>query len=90
MGDPIFGPRPTRRSRPEPDIETQARERDPRSARAVLSARQQRILQLSLEGWSARDISKELRLSPDRVSDEKYKAICKLRNRLGAPKATAS
>jgi RNA polymerase sigma factor (sigma-70 family) len=60
------------------------------AARAVLSARQQRILQLSLEGWSARDISKELRLSPDRVSDEKYKAICKLRNRLGAPKATAS
>jgi RNA polymerase sigma factor (sigma-70 family) len=52
------------------------------AARAVLSTRQQRILQLSLDGWSARDISKELRLSPDRVSDEKYKAICKLRSRL--------
>jgi RNA polymerase sigma factor (sigma-70 family) len=60
------------------------------AARAVLSTRQQRILQLSLDGWSARDISEELRLSPDRVSDEKYKAICKLRNRLGAEKATAS
>jgi RNA polymerase sigma factor (sigma-70 family) len=60
------------------------------AARAVLSARQQRILQLSLDGWSARDISEKLRVSPDRVSDEKYKAIRKLRHRLGAPRATVS
>ncbi len=45
-----------------------------------LSPRQQRILDMSFEGWSVHDISKNrLRLSPERVSDEKYKAIRKLR-----------
>ena len=52
------------------------------TARAVLSARQQRILELSLEGWSAGEIAEKLRMPADRVSDEKYKAICKLRKRL--------
>ena len=53
------------------------------TAQTVLSARQQRILELSLEGWSAREIAEKLRMPSDRVSDEKYKAICKLRKRLG-------
>jgi RNA polymerase sigma factor (sigma-70 family) len=48
----------------------------------VLSPRQQRILQLSFEGWSVQDMAEELCLSAERVSDEKYKAIRKLRTHL--------
>ena len=53
-----------------------------RAAREVLSPRQQRILQMSFEGWSVHDIATDLRLPPERVSDEKYKAIRKLREHL--------
>ena len=45
----------------------------------MLSPRQQRIVRMSFEGWSVHDIASELRLPPERVSDEKYKAIRKLR-----------
>jgi RNA polymerase sigma factor (sigma-70 family) len=48
----------------------------------VLTPRQQRILQLSFEGWSVQDMSAELRLPVERISDEKYKAIRKLRAHL--------
>jgi RNA polymerase sigma factor (sigma-70 family) len=50
----------------------------------LLSPRQQRILQLSFEGWSVQDIAAELELQAERVSDEKYKAIHKLRDHLHA------
>ncbi len=50
-----------------------------RAAADVLTDRQQRIVQLSLEGWSVQEIGQRMELSPDRVSDEKYKAIRKLR-----------
>src|SRR5262249_51269885 len=53
----------------------------------LLSPRQQRILQLSLEGWSVQEIATELATPPERVSDEKYKAIRKLRGHL-CPDAT--
>jgi RNA polymerase sigma factor (sigma-70 family) len=53
------------------------------AAETLLTARQQRILQLSFEGWSVQDIAGELGTSPDRVSDDKYKAIRKLRAHLG-------
>jgi RNA polymerase sigma factor (sigma-70 family) len=49
------------------------------AASQLLTPRQQHILQLSLEGWSVQEISSELALSADRVSDEKYKAVRKLR-----------
>jgi len=49
----------------------------------LLSERQQRIMQLSFDGWSVHEIARELRTPPERVSDEKYKAIRKLRCRLG-------
>ena len=52
------------------------------AARELLSDRQQRIIQLSLEGWSVHDIAAELRTGPERVSDEKYKAVRKLREYL--------
>ena len=52
------------------------------AARELLSARQQRIMQLSFEGWSVQDLAEELKLPAERVSDEKYKAIRKLREHL--------
>jgi RNA polymerase sigma factor (sigma-70 family) len=53
-----------------------------RAADELLSPRQQRILQLSFEGWAAQEIADELNLPVERVSDEKYKAIRKLRANL--------
>ncbi len=49
------------------------------AADTLLSGRQQRILQMSFEGWSVHDMARELALPAERVSDEKYKAIRKLR-----------
>jgi RNA polymerase sigma factor (sigma-70 family) len=49
------------------------------AAAQLLSQRQQHVLQLSFEGWSVRDIAKKLQVPAERVSDEKYKAIHKLR-----------
>jgi len=53
-----------------------------RAASEVLSPRQQSILKLSFEGWSVQEIGQKLALPPERVSDEKYKAIRKLRAQL--------
>src|SRR5438128_1513249 len=50
-----------------------------RAAAELLSPRQQRILQLSFDGWSVQEIADELQAPAERVSDEKYKAIRKLR-----------
>jgi RNA polymerase sigma factor (sigma-70 family) len=52
------------------------------AAAELLSGRQQRILQLSFEGWSVQEMADELGLPAERVSDEKYKAIRKLRAHL--------
>jgi RNA polymerase sigma factor (sigma-70 family) len=52
------------------------------AAEEVLTARQQRILQMSCEGWSVQEMADELQLPPERVSDEKYKAVRKLRSHL--------
>jgi RNA polymerase sigma factor (sigma-70 family) len=53
-------------------------------ARQCLSPRQHQILLLYSEGWSIGEIAERLGLSPERASDEKYKAIQKLRERLVA------
>jgi RNA polymerase sigma factor (sigma-70 family) len=68
---------------------TEEREAVRRAAEELLSPRQQRILQLSLEGWSAHEVAHELCLPVERVSDEKYKAIRKLRARLADSAASA-
>lgn len=52
------------------------------AATELLTERQQRILQLSFEGWSVQEIGRKMDLPPERVSDEKYKAIRKLRAHL--------
>src|SRR5207244_9463530 len=45
------------------------------AAQEVLSPRQYRIVQMSLDGWSVHDVARELRLPAARISDEKYKAV---------------
>jgi RNA polymerase sigma factor (sigma-70 family) len=55
------------------------REAVDQAAERVLSPRQQRILRLLCDGHNVADIATELSISPERVSDEKYKAIQKLR-----------
>jgi RNA polymerase sigma factor (sigma-70 family) len=50
-----------------------------RAASQLLTSRQQTILQMTCEGWSIADMAKELTTTPERVSDDKYKAIQKLR-----------
>ena len=45
----------------------------------LLTDRQQKIIQKTLEGYSVRDIAMEMNMSADRASDEKYKAIQRLR-----------
>jgi RNA polymerase sigma factor (sigma-70 family) len=70
--------------RREPESRRLAEERDlvRRTSQELLTPRQQQILQLSFEGWSVQEIAEELRLPAERVSDEKYKAIRKLRAHL--------
>ena len=56
------------------------------AADRVLSRRQQRIVQMSLEGWSVHDMSRELGLPAARISDEKYKSVQKLRECISSNK----
>ncbi len=49
------------------------------AAAELLSERQRHILRRSFEGWSVQDIAEALAVPAERVSDEKYKAIRKLR-----------
>jgi RNA polymerase sigma factor (sigma-70 family) len=65
------------------------------AAEDLLSPRQQRILQMSFEGWTVAEMAAELSLPTERVSDEKYKAVQRLRLHLaqapeGRPAASAS
>ena len=53
----------------------------------TLSLRQQRIVQWTCEGWSVAQIAERLGLSAARISDEKYKAIHKLRASLTSVEA---
>lgn len=58
-----------------------------RAAVEVLSERQQRIVEMSANGWAVPEIASELGTTPERISDEKYKAIRKLRVQLGVDTA---
>jgi DNA-directed RNA polymerase specialized sigma24 family protein len=59
------------------------------AAEELLTPRQQRILQLSFEGWAVHEMAQEMSLPVERVSDEKYKAIRKLRAHLADAGQTA-
>jgi RNA polymerase sigma factor (sigma-70 family) len=52
------------------------------AAAELLSPRQQEILRLSSAGWSVQEIADQLATPAERVSDEKYKAVQKLRTKL--------
>jgi RNA polymerase sigma factor (sigma-70 family) len=52
------------------------------AAEEVLSPRQYRIVQMSLDGWSVHDMARELHIPAARISDEKYKAVRRLREHL--------
>ena len=53
------------------------------ASETCLSERQQRILSMMRDGWRVGEIAEELQIPQARVSDEKYKAIAKLRDVLG-------
>lgn len=53
------------------------------AAGRVLSERQRRIVELTSGGWAVPEIAAELGTTVERVSDEKYKAIRKLRTHFG-------
>jgi RNA polymerase sigma factor (sigma-70 family) len=53
------------------------------AAGRVLSERQRRIVELTAGGWAVPEIAAELGTTAERVSDEKYKAIRKLRTHFG-------
>lgn len=61
--------------RPDWEVVEQAADR-------ALTERQRRILELCRDGWSVPEIADELSTTPQRVSDEKYKAVRKLRQEL--------
>lgn len=54
-----------------------------KASREVLSPRQRRVLELTADGWAVPEIAAELTTTVERVSDEKYKAIRKLRHHFG-------
>jgi RNA polymerase sigma factor (sigma-70 family) len=53
-----------------------------KAADQLLSDRQRQIVRLSGEGFGVQEIADRLAIGPERVSDEKYKAIRKLRAHL--------
>jgi hypothetical protein len=73
-----------------PDIDPDRRDRDRQelgeileaARRAVLTDRQDRIVELWTRGWTVPEISQSLDLPVARVSDEKYKALRKLERHL--------
>jgi DNA-binding CsgD family transcriptional regulator len=74
LNEPVADPRDNREQR-----ESEDREALNLAAGRVLSGRQQRILQMIAAGHAIGDIASELAMPVERVSDEKYKAIQKLR-----------
>jgi RNA polymerase sigma factor (sigma-70 family) len=48
----------------------------------VLSQRQKQILRFTCDGWSIPEIADEMSTTVERISDEKYKAIRKLRKEI--------
>ncbi len=73
---------------PAPDADERDRERMElgeileAARRAVLSSRQDRIVELWMRGWSVPEIGADLGMPVNRVSDEKYKALRKLETHL--------
>lgn len=60
------------------------REAVAKAACELLSDRQRKLLNLTADGWTVPEIADELNTTPERVSDEKYKAVRKLQHHFGA------
>ena len=75
-------------STPGPDLDQRHRDRQElgeileAARQAVLTPRQDRIVELWTRGWTVPEIGESLDLPVARVSDEKYKALRKLENHL--------
>lgn len=73
---------------PGPDLDRRDRERQElgeileAARRAVLTDRQDRIVELWTHGWTVPEIASRLEMPVARVSDEKYKALRKLERHL--------
>jgi len=73
---------------PGPDLDRRDRDRQElgeileAARKAVLSPRQDRIVELWTRGWTVPEIGQTLNLPVARVSDEKYKALRKLERHL--------
>ncbi len=73
---------------PGPDLDRRHRNRQElgeileTARQAVLTARQDRIVELWTRGWTVPEIGEAMALPVARVSDEKYKALRKLENHL--------
>jgi len=70
-----------RRDSPEQN-RSELREELRLAASEVLSDRQSAIISLTSEGWSIPEIAERMQTTAERISDEKYKAIRKLRSHL--------
>jgi RNA polymerase sigma factor (sigma-70 family) len=75
-------------STPDRDVDQRHRDRQElgeileAARRAVLTTRQDRIVELWTRGWTVPEISEEMGMPVARVSDEKYKALRKLERHL--------
>ena len=73
---------------PGPDLDRRHRDRQElgeileAARQAVLTPRQDRIVELWTRGWTVPEIGEALNLPVARVSDEKYKALRKLEHHL--------
>jgi len=71
-----------------PDLDRRHRDRQElgeileAARQAVLTSRQDRIVEMWTEGWTVPEIGEALNMPVARVSDEKYKALRKLENHL--------
>lgn len=68
---------------PSENVLRDDREAVARASAEVLSPRQRRVLELTAAGWATGEIAAELHTTVERVSDEKYKAVRKLRHYFG-------
>lgn len=59
-------------------------------AKELLTPRQQQIINLAFDGWSVQEIGREMKLPPERISDEKYKAIRKLQSRFAPDRSESA
>ncbi|MCE9560878.1 MAG: sigma-70 family RNA polymerase sigma factor [Planctomycetes bacterium] len=66
--------------RPVSNTSKDDREAVAKAAAELLSPRQRKLLDLTAEGWTVPEIAIELNTTPERISDEKYKAVRKLQH----------